>query len=344
MVKNLDIILMGFGNAASEFARVLVRDGEKLNSLVGYNIRVIGITTKTRGNLVNRKGVDLKRALHELQNHKKFLESNPDLSDLNLFELIEQIPAFCMVEATPLNIETGRPAIDHIKTALSSGKHVITINKGPVVWALNEIEQFAEEKGRHFLYEGVVMDGTPLFNLVKYTLPGCKVLGFRGILNSTTNFLLDEMEKGIPYDQALKEAQRLGFAEADPSLDVDGWDAAAKTIAIMNVLMGADLTLHDVEPIGIRGITYEDIKDARDEGYIIRLLCEGKLENGKYKARVSPEKLEMDDPLAHVRGTTSALTLYTDYMKELTIVETDPEILQTAYAIISDLINLVRFK
>ena len=156
-----------------------------------------------------------------------------------------------VIETTTLDIARGEPAIRHIRTALAGGAHVVTANKGPVAFAYRSLARAAERADRRWLFEGAVMDGVPVFNLVRETLPAVNVLGFRGVVNSTTNFILTAMEQGQSFDAALAEMQARGIAEADPSLDVDGWDAAAKTAALANVLLGAGITPHRVERHGI---------------------------------------------------------------------------------------------
>ncbi len=194
-----------------------------------------------------------------------------------------------------------------------------------------------------FLYETTVMDGTPIFNLVKYTLPGCRVESFKGILNSTTNFVIEEMEKGNSYDEAIKEAQRRGFAEANPELDIEGWDAAAKTTALANVLMDADLTPLDIQREGIENIEMEDIEKALKDNKKIKLLCEGYRENGKVYGRVKPTLVDKSDLFATVDATSSVLSITTDLMGEVVILERNPEIQQTAYGIYSDLLTLLNY-
>lgn len=178
--------------------------------------------------------------------------------------------------------------------------------------------------------------------MVKYSLPGCKVLSFKGILNSTTNFILEEIEKGSSYEVALKEAQKRGFAEADPSLDVDGWDAAAKTAALINVLMNGKLTPQDINRTGIGNIDVSEINEAKKKDKKIKLLCEGYIEDGVTKGRVAPTLVENNDILSLIDSTSSVISVVTDLMGEVVIVEKNPEIEQTAYGIFSDMLNMLR--
>jgi homoserine dehydrogenase len=186
------------------------------------------------------------------------------------------------------------------------------------------------------------MDGTPIFNLVSECLPASEVLSFRGVLNSTTNFILTEMEKGVGFAAALSKAQRLGIAEADPSLDIDGWDSAAKVSAMLNVFMDADMNPQQVERTGIRGLTESKISQLPQMGRRVKLVCEGERNMGHPSGRVLPLELPLTDPLANVPGTSSILEIETDTMGRLTILENEPRLRQTAYALLSDLISIRR--
>lgn len=341
-IKELKLLLVGFGNVGREFARIMLEKGGLLEDKYGCRFSIVGIATYDQGMLVNSNGIDMKRALDEINESERFLSGNPDISNMDTLKMISSLNADVMIEMTPLSIMDGEPAITHIETSLKSGKHVISCNKGPVAWKYSSIKELATKVNRAFLHECVVMDGTPVFNMVEDNLPGCVILGFRGILNSTTNFILQEIENGGNFDDAVYEAQCRGFAEADPSMDIDGWDAAAKTAALMNALMDTQITPMDIKREGIADVTPDMLQKAKKEGYIYKLLCMCAIEEGKPVGRVSLKRLPLSDPLAGVSGTSSALTLQTDLMGSLTVFETDPEITQTGYAVLSDLVRLVR--
>ncbi|MFW6373272.1 MAG: homoserine dehydrogenase, partial [Thermodesulfobacteriota bacterium] len=287
-------------------------------------------------------GIDLKRVLENIRYRNRFPTDDTARSNLTPIEIIRRVPADVVVEMTPLNISTGEPALTHIQTALSAGRHVITLNKGPIARAYRKLRTLAESSGKRLLFEGTVMDGFPVFNLVRETLPGCRILGFRGVLNSTTNFILCEMEQGKSFSEALAEARRLGIAEADPDQDLDGWDAAAKTAALINVLMEGAVTPEKVDRKGIRHLNSEDLEKARRQGKTVKLVCEARRSNGPIHARVAPVPLPLNDPLARTEGTSSTLTLFTDLMGPVTLTEENPGVSQTAYAVLSDLLTLLR--
>jgi len=338
----LPLCLIGFGSAGQAFCRMLLEQRDHVKSACGVDLQVVAIATRSKGTLFDPSGLNLKEVLADGYESKRLSHRQTVLSDVDPLTLIRQCGAKVMIELSTLSIEDGQPAISHIEAAFDSGMHVITGNKGPLAWAYARLKATADSKGLEFLHETTVMDGAPVFNLAKETLPGCKILGFKGILNSTTNFVLERMEAGDDYDEALREAQRQGFAEADPSLDIDGWDAAAKTSALINVLMQGDSTPLTIDRTGIAAITTEDISAARDQGGKLKLICEGFLEDGIAKGRVEPVFVSSQDLFSTIDATTSVLCLHTDLMGEICMVERHPEIQQTAYGIFSDTLTLIR--
>jgi homoserine dehydrogenase len=200
----------------------------------------------------------------------------------------------------------------------------------------------AKTQKRAFLFEGAVLDGLPVFSLVRNTLPGVEVSGFRGIVNSTTNFILTAMEEGVPLEDALRQAQALGICEKNPDYDLDGWDAAAKTAILVNALLGQKITPPEVTRTGIRSLTTRMVIEALRQGRRFKLLAEGQWREGQLVARVAPRMLALNDPLAHVSGSSAALTLMTDTLGEITIHLKEGEVPQTAYALFSDLVTVLQ--
>jgi homoserine dehydrogenase len=248
-----------------------------------------------------------------------------------------------LVETTTLNIADGEPAISHVKEALTAGCHVVTANKGPAAFAYAELRGVADKARVSFLFEGAVMDGVPIFNLVRETMPAVEIQGFRGIVNTTTNVILSALEDGEPLAPALARMQAEGIAEADPSLDLEGWDAAAKTAALANVLMEARITPHDVDRRGIDEDTAFNARAARATGHRLRLVAEAtRLPGGVLEASVRLVPLPGDDLLAGVRGSANALVLRTDLLGEVGIYQPAGDLTQTAYALLSDLVTIRR--
>ncbi len=340
-MKEIRLIMLGFGDAGRAFVRLLEDKKKEIAEEYKYEIKVVAITTRSRGSLFNSEGLDTLSAANELEKLGSFDKEGEDYSELSSLEALSSIDYDAMLELTPLDIFTGQPAKEHITIALNRGKHVITANKGPLAWAYSELKELADKKGVKFLFETTVMDGSPIFNLMKETLPLCKVIEIKGILNSTTNYILVEMAKGKKYSQILEEGRDLGFVEANPAMDIEGWDASAKIATLMNVLMDANITPMDIQRKGIEDITYELIDSARADGKLIKLICHARIENDKFVGSVGPELIPKEDLLAGITGTTSMVSITTDLMKTVTIVEHDPGIEQTAYGPFVDLLKLL---
>ena len=339
--KTKKLTLLGFGNAGQAFAKLLMEKHDEIIEKYGFDVMVTAIATNSKGNLVCADGIDLAKALSDLEESAKFRDENC-LVDKNTLEIVSEADYDVLVEMTPLNIFTGQPAISHIETAFSRRKDVITANKGPVAWKFSQLSKIARDNNLKFYYETTVMDGTPVFNLVDKTLMMAKVTEVSGILNSTTNFILEELAKGAEYDDIMSRGRSMGFIEADPAMDIEGYDAAAKITALLNVLMEADITPDMVDRKGIEDITVEDIKAADKRGNVIKLLCKGvRDEKGNVKASVKPEEVPKNHMLASIDSTTSVVSITTDLMKTVSIIEHEPEIEQTAYGVFGDLLRVL---
>jgi homoserine dehydrogenase len=245
-----------------------------------------------------------------------------------------------LFEATSLNVETGQPAADHIRAALQHGAHAITANKGPIVHAYRELRDLAAAKGKRFLFESTVMDGVPIFSLFDQ-LPVIHLKGFHGILNSTTNVILSEMENGLSFDESLKKAQALGVAETDATHDIDGWDAAVKTAALITVLMDVPVRLEDIHREGIRELTTNALRNGRRDGWPFRLVCRAQRTSNGVKASVAPEKVLSSSPMGKIAGTSSYIYFETDIFPGLAITEENPGLYATAYGMLADFVRAV---
>jgi len=256
----------------------------------------------------------------------------------NVRDWLSAARADVLFEATSLNVQTGQPAVDHIRAALDHGAHAITANKGPIVHAYRELRDLAAGRGKRFLFESAVMDGVPIFSLFDQ-MPAIHLRGFHGILNSTTNVILSEMEQGLSFDDALKKAQALGVAETDATHDIDGWDAAVKTAALITVLMDVPVRLEDIAREGIRDLTPQALRNARRDGWPFKLVCRAKREGDGVKASVAPEKVLASSPMARISGTSSYIYFETDIFPGLAITEENPGPYATAYGMLADFVR-----
>ncbi|MDE3137832.1 MAG: homoserine dehydrogenase [Acidobacteriota bacterium] len=332
IIRTWNLALVGYGNVGREFVRLLVRKTPELRGDFGIEWRLTGLASRRLGWLANPNGFDTAALLAD--GPPAAAADGPQ----NVREWLARARADALLEASSLYRLTGQPAIDHLRAALESGAHAISANKGPVVHAYRDLRDLAREKGRRFLFESTVMDGTPIFSLFPHALPAVTIHGFRGIMNSTTNVVLTEMERGLDFDQAVRKAQQIGVAETDPSDDLDGWDAAVKVTALAIVLMGEPLRLDQVERVGIRHISPEEVRAARAEGMRYKLVCSAKRTHHGVHAAVRPEKLPLTDPLALLEGTTSALRFDLD-VYGLSIIEHKAGVVATAYGLLADFIR-----
>lgn len=250
--------------------------------------------------------------------------------------------ASLLVELTSLNPHSGQPALMHIRNALQVGMDVITANKGPVAYAQSALEMVARHHSVQFRFESTVMDGLPLINLAQFTLQAVGITAFRALLNATSGVVLHMIEEGHSLEKAIWQAQQLGIAEADPWYDLDGWDAAMKTTILANNLLGGSITPQQVKRTGIRDLDLDDIRAAAMAGTPIRLLSSARIADGSIRAEIRPDFLSHDDVL-HVNSSTgSVISLETEALGAITLVEHNPTVLSTAYGVLSDLITILR--
>ncbi len=264
----------------------------------------------------------------------------PDQKPTTVQAWLEAAQADILFEATSLNVQTGQPAVDHLRAALTHGAHVITANKGPIVHAYRELRDLAAAQGKRFLFESTVMDGVPIFSLFDQ-LPAIHLQGFHGILNSTANVILGEMEQGLTFDESLKKAQALGIAETDATHDIDGWDAAVKTAALITVLMDVPIRLEDIAREGIHDLTTDAARNGRRDGWPFKLVCRAKRVGDHVQASVAPEKVLSSSPMGKISGTSSYIYFETDIFPGLAITEENPGLYATAYGMLADFVRAV---
>ena len=293
-----------------------------------FPFRIVAVHTLRHGSAFDQRGLPIEPSF------------GPRCGSVE--EFLDRARPNIVVEITTLNPATGEPAISHIRAAFARSMHVITANKGPIAHEYSALMEDARRAGVEFRFESIVMDGAPVFNLVRNNLPGCKVRGFTGVVNSTTNVVIQALENGRTLAEGIEEAQRIGIAEADASYDIDGWDAAAKTAALANVLMDARMTPLDVDRRGIGKLTPGKVAKLKKQGKRVRLVARARMVKDAVKLRVRAEVLDDTDILASVRGTSNILVLDTDLMGKVGTVELSPGVEQTAYGIFSDLVDIAK--
>lgn len=322
------LAINGFGNIGQAFAELLERKQTELN----LPIRVVAIVTRSRGRIYNADGLALGDVLRQFEAEGRLPDEGWDLADL-----LQDGKADVLIEATPTNLQTGGDALEIFRVALSSGVHVATVNKGPLAVAYQELMALSQSHNVRLLFEGTVMAGTPSIRLAQSALQGNRILSARGIVNGTTNYILTQMETGMTYEDALGQAQALGYAEPDPSGDVDGWDAAAKVLILSSMLYDNPLKLEDLSVTGITGITLTDIQRAQQDDKRWKLIAEVTPQGGS----VQPMLLDGDNPLASVGGATNAITYQTELLGDVTLIGAGAGRVETAFALLADVMSLL---
>ena len=341
------LALIGFGNVARALARLLLRKEEMLKAQ-GITFSFTGISTGSHGFAVNPNGLDIHQAL-------ELVESGKDISSLTNYHLpiadslsvIQHSSADVLFENSPVNTQTGQPALDHIRAALNLGMHAITANKGPVVHGYRELTALAKSKGRQFKFESTVLGGAPVFSVFREAFPLAELTSIKGIFNATTNVILSRMENGEAYEDSVKYAQSIGLAETDPTNDVDGWDAAIKVAALVTVLWDTPLTPQQVNPTGIRGITPEMIAKAKAEGKRYKLVCSAEKDGDKISASVAPQLVDSSSPLYGMMNSSTGITFRTDVILDYSIsLSEKPGMkggpVETAYGLFADFVTAGR--
>ncbi len=345
LLHPLRILLLGYGNVAQSFLTLLASRSEWLGREFGVHPLISGIGTRNTGFSVHPTGITPRQFIQTPQARSWFAAQATPLHDAQAFiQSGRAVGASILIELTTLQPRDGEPAITHIRTAFQEGMDVITANKGPLAYAQTELQEEARRSNLQFRFESTVMDGLPLINLAQFTLQAVEIHAFRALLNTTSSLVLSMIEQGFSLEQAIQKAQQLGIAEADPWYDLDGWDAALKTTILANNLLDAHITPAMVKREGIRNLTTEDIFAAALSGSPIRLVSSASRVRGMVTASVRPQPITADDILRVAQGTTSVISLDTEAMGTITLIEHEPLVLQTAYGVLSDLITILRQK
>ena len=323
--------------------RLLDDRAHELRERYGISWRITGIASRRLGWIADADGLDpaalLALSSDSSSGFSQARATTPQKLQ-NVREWLAAAQADVLFEATSLNVQDGQPAIDHIRVALEHGAHAITANKGPLVHAYRKLRDLASARGKRFLFESTVMDGVPIFSLFKQ-MPAIRLRGFHGILNSSTNVILGEMENGLSFEQALKKAQELGVAETDATHDIDGWDAAVKTAALITVLMDVPVRLEEIEREGIRELTGQGVRNARRDGWPFKLVCRAERVGDGVKASVRPEKVLASSSMGKISGTSSYVYFETDIFPGLAMTEENPGLYATAYGMLADFVRAV---
>ena len=340
MKYNLAII--GFGNVGQGLAEILATKTSLLRERYGVDIRIVAICDLLKGSIADPEGFDPKLILDHLQSNGDLKQFPAAYKDWDARETIEKSGANVLVELSYTDLETGEPALGHIVQALKLGMDVATTNKGPAALHFPKLLALCESHGGNIGVEGTVMSGTPTLTLGMNSLIAAGITKIQGILNGTTNYILGEMEKGAEYAVALEDAQATGYAEADPTGDVDGHDAAAKVVILANLVMGQSMTMEEVNCVGISGLTKTDIEAARGTDQRWKLIGTVDKEGDVIQGSVKPVRVNSDHPLHGISGATNAITFSTELLGDITLIGPGAGRIETGYALIGDILSFSR--
>ncbi|MEQ4723527.1 homoserine dehydrogenase [Nonomuraea sp. B19D2] len=336
-----DLALIGFGGVNRALAELISQRGHRLAEDLGFTLRVVAITDLRAGSLVDTDGIDLAPLLAANPGELNFAGLPGGSADPRNAWVIREVPADIVVEATFTDPAHGEPALSHVRWALESGKHVCTTNKGPVALAGRALKQLAAEHGVSFEFEGSVLSGTPVLRTAQRLFGGLEITDVQGILNGTSNYILGRLEEGVDLPAAITEAQDLGYAEADPTADIEGHDVQLKVMILANEVLGADLRREDVLCEGISAITPHEVRDAASKELRWKLVGSAtRHQDGSVEARVAPLALPAHHPLAGIYGPVNAVSFRTDLLGTVTVSGPGAGRIETAYALLSDIIAI----
>jgi homoserine dehydrogenase len=342
-VRDIRFVLVGLGNIGRNLMDILVQREARIASDCGMRFVLVGAADSS-GAAIHTGGLDMA-LLRDIKLARRGAASYPQHGrpTMSALEMIRLAQADMLMEASPTNLQHGEPGLSGIRGALGKGWHVVTANKGPLVLAFGELTQQAAQARRNLLFSGTVAGGLPVINMGMRDLVGSGVTRVEGIFNGTTNYILCRMEQEhIPYAEALAGAQQAGIAEADPTLDVDGWDAANKLVIVANAVLHKPATLQDVSVEGIRAITLEQLLQARQAGQALRLIALAEQRGNDYVLSVRPTRLPAEHPLARTGQWDMGVVYYTDYMGVISAVIEEKGPVPTSAAVLRDMINACR--
>ena len=334
----MKISLIGFGNLGQGLTKVIEEKQHYLKEKSGVQLDIVSVVD-SGGAIVNEEGIDIAE-LSEASGSQDSVSEVMENGELgtSALDVVKNVDSDIMVELTPTSIEDGEPGLTHIKEAMNRGKHVVTANKGPLVVAFDELKELEERSGLEFKYSATVGGAIPVLGLAEGQMSGDSISEIQGVLNGTTNYILTRMtEENVPFDVVLSEAQELGIAEEDPTLDIEGIDTAAKMTILANSLLDKSVKLEDVDVEGITRIGPEVTKLARESGNEIRLVGVANSDG----LEVSPKLVSSDNPLV-VQGSLNSVTLKTDLAREMTITGFGAGPRETSSALLGDIVDIYK--
>ena len=341
-MKTYKLAIIGFGNVGQGLTKIISGKKTLLSKEYGIKLKIVAVSDLYKGSIANLNGLDPEVLLTDLNKYGDLKSTVAPIKDWNAIDTINNSGADILVELAYTDLKTGEPALSHVKQALNNGMHVSMTNKGPVALHFPELLKLAKHNNVQIGIEGTVMSGTPSIYLGKEMLQAAGITKIQGILNGTTNYILDEMSSGAEYRDALLQAQELGYAEADPTGDVEGHDAAAKVVILGNLLMGLSLSLKDIDRVGISHISSTDMTQAKSQNKHWKLIGIIEHTNNGYIASVKPEMISNEHPLSAITGAKNAITYSTELLGDVTLIGPGAGRMETGFAVIEDILSIHR--
>jgi len=335
------LALIGFGNVGKGVASLLHGEGERYRTEYGVRLVLTGVADQG-GAAVNLEGLDGFNLLEAKKRHGTVAAARDGVQGLQGAHFLERAAAHVLLEAASTNFEDAEPGWTYVREALALKMDVVLASKGVLVLHYGHLMRIAMDRGARVLFSGTVGAPLPVLELADRVLVGAQISGFEGILNATSNYILSLMADGATYEESVRRAQELGIAETDPTLDVDGWDAAAKAAIVANAVMGAQLSLQDVEREGIRHVTPEMLSHARQEGQTLKLIARARRTAGGVSAQVVAERRPLADVLGRLQGAEMGIVYHTDPLGTVSATVQQVGGIPTALTVLRDVINLAR--
>ncbi|HIQ04685.1 MAG TPA: homoserine dehydrogenase [Anaerolineae bacterium] len=339
-MRTLRLALVGLGNVGRSFLGLMTSKGQLVADRYNLDLNLVAVADRS-GALLKPDGIVPDALRRHKQAGGRVSDSPGSLPGMQAAEMVAQAEADVLLEAAPVDLRTAEPGLSCVRTAIGRGMDVVLADKGPLVLAYSELHRLATAAGVRLRFSATVCGSLPTVNIGRRDLVACEIRRVEGIFNSTTNYILTAMAAGKSYAQALADAQAEGVAEADPRLDVEGWDTANKLVILTNSVLRMPATLADVQPVeGIQHITLEELQRAEAEGYRLKLLATAERADGVYRLAVRPTLLPLTHPLARVDGWQMGIVYHTDIMGVQFAAVDERGPIATAAAMLRDLVNL----
>jgi len=338
-MKRVGLALVGLGNVGRRFLRLLIEHDDTLREKYGLAFSV-HCAVDSSGVAVSDDGFDLAHLLEHKGRGLKLRELREFDEGLTLAVALDSVQCDILLEASPVDLNTGNPGLSNCRTALDHGLHLVLANKAPLALAQAELDRLAADVDVGILYSATFCGGLPVLNIVRRDMVCGKILGFRGIFNSTTNFILEEMLKGRSYADALSETQERGIAEADPSIDVGGWDTAAKLVIAANSIVDAMITLADVSVSGIEDVQLDWLEQCRREGSVLKLVATAERIDAEWRFQVEPTPVPIASFLGSCSGWEMAIEIQSDIYGKSFHKLWEREPVPTAASMLRDAVHL----